>query len=73
MKILDEFSALPLSRQRKWQLRRRKQHRCMECGVPATGALCDSHCVKRALSQLKLRGVTSGPRRGRWLVMAGVR
>jgi hypothetical protein len=73
MKILDEFTSLPVSRQRKWQKRMGAECRCTECGIPAAGKLCDTHAIKRALSQLKLRGVTSVTRRGKWLVLAGLR
>ena len=72
--IQDAFTSLPLSRQRKWQLRRRKEGRCIECGrAAATVMMCDLHSIKRALTQLEARGVTSGPRRGKWLVRAGLR
>lgn len=30
--IQDEFTKLPLSRQRKWQLRQIKRKRCQRCG-----------------------------------------
>lgn len=30
--IQDEFTALPISRQRKWQLRQIKRGRCQRCG-----------------------------------------
>ena len=71
--IQDAYTSLPVSRQRKWQKRMGAASRCTECGVPAAGKLCDVHAIKRALGQLKRRGVTSGPRRGRWLVRAGIR
>ena len=71
--IQDEFTALPVSRQRKWQLRRGAEGRCGVCGVTAAGKLCDTHAVKMALMQLKQRGPTTTPRRGKWLVMAGER
>jgi hypothetical protein len=32
-KIIDEFTGLPLSRQRAWQLRKKKEGRCPECGT----------------------------------------
>ena len=71
--IQDEFTALPVSRQRKWQLRRRAEGRCAVCGVTAEGKLCVTHTVKMALRQLKQRGPTTVQRRGKWLVMAGER
>ena len=71
--IQDAFTSLPVSRQRKWQKRMGAASRCTECGLPAASKLCDTHAIKRALNQLKQRGVTSVTRRGRWLVMEGGR
>lgn len=71
--IQDEFTALPVSRQCKWQLRRGAEGRCAVCGVTAEGKLCVTHAVKMALRQLKQRGATTTKRRGKWLVMAGER
>jgi len=34
MKIIDEFTDLPVSRQRKKQLRYQRDNRCMICGQP---------------------------------------
>ena len=43
-KIMDEFTDLPISTQRKWQLRQRKRGKCTRCAKPATkGGLCDRH------------------------------
>jgi hypothetical protein len=45
-KPIDEFTALPVSRQRKWQLRREKEGRCPVCGEPkATVAYCLKHAI----------------------------
>ena len=43
MTISDEFSNLPVSRQRKWQLRKARDLKCMLCGASTTGelTLCD--------------------------------
>ncbi len=42
--IDDEFSALPISRERKYQLRRRKEGRCRACGKEAFGkTFCGKH------------------------------
>ena len=35
-RIIDEFTDLPISRQRKYQLRMAKQGRCVNCGKKAT-------------------------------------
>ena len=45
--IEDEFSQLPVSRQRKYQLRRQHNGRCIICGEPAvTAAHCLFHAIK---------------------------
>jgi hypothetical protein len=41
--IQDEFTHLPVSRQRRYQLRKQRDNLCTECGAPAGGA---SRCVK---------------------------
>ena len=43
--ILDEFSNLPVSRQRKWQLRRERDGFCRICGVKraTVGVFCAYH------------------------------
>lgn len=48
VKIKDKFSALPVSRQRKWQLRRKKENRCQICGQPSVTAM---HCLKHAIEK----------------------
>jgi len=42
-RIQDEFTSLPISRQRKYQLRKQRDNRCTECGAPAMQA---SRCLK---------------------------
>ena len=44
--IQDEFRNLPLSPQRKCQLRKTRDGRCIICGQPAQGARCVKHMVK---------------------------
>ena len=39
--IRDEFTSLPVSRQRKYQLRKHRQGRCIVCGADAVTA---NHC-----------------------------
>jgi len=72
-KIEDEFTALPVSRQRKLQLWYHRAGLCITCGVPATGMLCEAHAIARALRQLGKRGKGLTTRRGKWLVAAGLR
>jgi hypothetical protein len=46
--IKDEFKDLPISRQRKYQLRMERDRRCIECGKPAAKGLmrCLKHIVR---------------------------
>ena len=56
--IIDEFTALPISRQRKYQLRMQRDRRCSECGEPAAqGSRCVKHLVKARERQRKKRGL----------------
>jgi len=44
--IQDEFTNLPISRQRKYQLRKQKAGLCAECGKPAaSGSRCAYHLI----------------------------
>jgi hypothetical protein len=56
--IQDEFTKMPISRQRKYQLRKQRQGRCTECGEPAAqGSRCLKHLVKARERQRKKRGL----------------
>ncbi len=56
--IQDEFTELPISRQRKYQLRMKRDKRCTECGQPAAeGSRCLKHLVKARERQRKKRGL----------------
>jgi len=56
--IEDEFTHLPISRQRKYQLRRKRDHLCTECGEPAAEASrCLKHLVEARERQRHLRGL----------------
>lgn len=56
--IIDEFTNLPVSRQRKYQLRMQRDKRCTECGEPAAeGSRCLKHLVKARERQRKKRGL----------------
>jgi hypothetical protein len=45
--IRDEFTDLPVSRQRKYQLRMRRDKRCTQCGQPAIqGSRCLKHLIE---------------------------
>ncbi len=57
-RIEDEFTYLPISRQRKYQLRRERDKCCTECGAPAVqGSRCLKHLVKARERQRKKRGL----------------
>ncbi|HEY5909446.1 MAG TPA: hypothetical protein VJA21_02450 [Verrucomicrobiae bacterium] len=56
--IQDEYTELPISRQRKYQLRMKRDKRCTECGQPAAeGSRCLKHLVKARERQRKKRGL----------------
>ncbi len=57
-RIQDEFTELPISRQRKYQLRMQRDRRCTECGEPAIqGSRCLKHLVKARERQRKKWGL----------------
>ena len=57
-RIIDEFTDLPISRQRKYQKRMQRDSRCTECGEPAIqGSRCLKHLVKARERQRKNRGL----------------
>ena len=57
-RIKDEFTRLPVSRQRKYQLRMKRDRRCTECGQPAVqGSRCLKHLVKARERQRQKRGL----------------
>ena len=57
-RIQDEFTDLPISRQRKYQLRMQRDSRCTECGEAAVqGSRCLKHLVKARERQRKKRGL----------------
>lgn len=43
--IIDELSGLPISRQRRYQLRKHRDRKCIRCGKPAAnqGYFCETH------------------------------
>jgi hypothetical protein len=58
-RIQDEFTGLRISRQRKYQLRMKRDRRCTECGEPAVqGSRCLKHLVKARERQREKRGLT---------------
>jgi hypothetical protein len=57
-RIQDEFTGLPISRQRKYQLRMQRDQRCTECGEPASiGSRCLKHLVRARERQRTKRGL----------------
>jgi hypothetical protein len=65
--IKDEFSDLPVSHQRKTQLRMQRDGRCIICGQPAVGPfLCLKHLIasrermrKKTGAKKRLKGALS--------------
>lgn len=56
--IQDEFTNLPISRQRKYQLRMARDGRCTECGAKAIiGSRCVEHLIKARERQRKKRNL----------------
>jgi hypothetical protein len=56
--IKDEFAHLPISRQRKYQLRMQRDQRCTECGEPAIEASrCLKHLIRARERQRRNRGL----------------
>jgi hypothetical protein len=45
--ILDEIAKLPVSRQRKWQLRQKEKRLCLKCTKPAVTKI---YCLEHAVS-----------------------
>jgi hypothetical protein len=43
--IIDEFTSLPISRQQRYQLRKRRDRKCIRCGEPVAkdGNFCETH------------------------------
>ncbi len=56
--IEDEFTTLRISRQRKYQLRMKRDKRCSECGAPAAaGSRCVDHLVMARERQRRKKGL----------------
>ena len=49
----------PVSRQRRWQLKMREEHRCWRCGEPAIGSLCATHLVQERERQRRINGYSA--------------
>jgi hypothetical protein len=66
--IKDEFTPLPVSRGRKWQLRRVKAGLCVKCSGPVVPGqeLCLQHMLAKALARRKK---LNSPRqnKGKWV------
>lgn len=60
--IIDEFTKLPITRQRKWQLRRKNEHRCVICGSPDLVTLnyCEEHSLVARERSLTWRRIKNG-------------
>ena len=71
-RIVDEFTDLKLSRQRKWQLRRAKEGKCIKCGarVAVSSVLCVKHNVKTAVYNHERKYPGKKPLNSKWLKLA---
>ncbi len=53
--MIDKFTYLPISRQRRYQLRKERTKKCILCGAPAVGLRCLRHMIQaRELKRKKL-------------------
>jgi hypothetical protein len=67
---MDEFTALKISRERKWQLRHAKAGLCIKCSQPAISCrLCLKHRIQRALQERKKLN-SRHPKKGKWVSLA---
>jgi hypothetical protein len=66
--IVDEFTPLPVSRGRKWQLRRVKAGLCVKCNGPVAPEqeLCVKHRIEQALANRR-RLNSRRPHKGKWV------
>ena len=66
--IQDEFTALPVSRGRKWQLRRVKAGICTKCSDPVAPGeeMCVKHRIAEALAARKRRK-SRRSNKGKWV------
>jgi len=55
--IIDQFTDLPITRQRKWQLRKQAEGKCITCGAPAVVAF---FCLKHAVGKREYERVKEG-------------
>ncbi len=56
--IQDEFTHLRISRQRKYQMRMKRDRRCTECGAPAAeGSRCLKHLIEARERERARRGL----------------
>lgn len=53
VKIVDDLAGLPLSRQRKYQIRNMREGLCIICGIAAyrDTLFCYDHNMKRGINQ----------------------
>jgi hypothetical protein len=74
-RIIDEFTDLEISRQRKWQLRRAKEGKCIKCGARAavSSILCVRHNVKTAVYNHERKYPGKKPLNSKWLKFVGLR
>jgi hypothetical protein len=72
-KIIDDYTDLKVSRQRKWQLRRVSEGRCIKCGAPAIADnMCLKDRVKYAMYKHNKRGSGRPLANSKWLRLMGL-
>jgi hypothetical protein len=61
--IVDEFTNLQISKQRRWQLRQEKAGKCITCGKLAVKYMrCDVHALALVVRTREQRRGRPGPR-----------
>lgn len=71
-KIQDKFTKLPISRQRKYQLRMAKARRCIICGKPGVNSGPNTYCLRHLVANRESSRARQGCKR-RNLVCASYR
>ena len=67
-KIIDEFTDLNISRQRKSQLRNKRDGLCVKCGSAelVTKEYCEYHARQQSLQNARYRGIITRKVSSKW-------
>lgn len=63
--IIDEFTSQPVSRQRKYQLRKQARGCCRICGKAAKNGICKEHAEKARVHAQEIRTASPKSRKKR--------